>query len=249
MALVHDFCGLYFFSSFQGGFSVRLHLRTRSSILLYLFLAMDVTFIILHIIYTYTGLISNASFSIEQDRGYAEIFQYFKEYWSVLLLGLLALRARSLLYLIWSLLFFYLLLDDSLQIHETLGMYISAKLNFSGLFNLRAQDFGELAVSISVSLFFLVCISIAYYFSDRFSKKTSRYLIKALCFLALFGIVVDMVHIMVKSPPLYSLLGLIEDGGENVVMSIIVCFIFSLSKGLPQKVTQKDRFAGYSTDS
>ncbi len=222
---------------------MKLHLSTQSSRLLYLFLVMDVTFIILHIIYTYTGLISNSSFSIEQDRGYAEIFQYFKEYWSVLLLGLLALRKRCLLYLIWSLLFFYLLLDDSLQIHENLGTLISSKLNFSSWFNLRAQDFGELAVSISVSLFFLIFISIAYYFSDRSSRKTSRYLIMALCALALFGIVVDMIHMAVKSPSLYTLLGLIEDGGENVVMSLIVCFIFSLPEPLPEKIGKKDRFA------
>ena len=222
---------------------MKLHLSTRSSRLLYLFLAMDVTFIILHIIYTYTGFISNSSFSIEQDRGYAEIFQYFKQYWSVLLLSLLALRKRSLLYLIWSLLFFYLLLDDSLQIHETLGKFISDKLNFSSWLNLRAEDFGELAVSISVSLFFLIFISIAYYFSERSSRKTSRYLIMGLCALALFGIVVDMIHIAVKSPSLNTLLGLIEDGGENVVMSLIVCFIFSLPEPLSQNVGKKDRFA------
>jgi hypothetical protein len=78
---------------------VKLHLSNRSNRLLYLFLALDITFIALHIIYTYTGLISNSSFSIEQDRGYAEIFQYFKEYWSVLLLSMLALRKRSFLYL------------------------------------------------------------------------------------------------------------------------------------------------------
>lgn len=161
----------------------------------------------------------------------------------MLLLGFLALSKRSLLYLIWSLLFFYLLLDDSLQIHEKLGTLISSKLNFSSWFNLRAQDFGELTVSISVSLFFLIFISIAYYFSDRLSRKTSRCLIMALCALALFGIVVDMIHIAVKFPSLYTLLALIEDGGENVVMSLIVCFIFSLPEPLPHNVGKKDRFA------
>ncbi|GAB1541305.1 hypothetical protein NUACC21_39760 [Scytonema sp. NUACC21] len=220
---------------------MKLYLSTWSSKLLYLLLAMDFTFIALHIIYTYTDLISNSSFSIEQDRGYAEIFQYFKEYWSVLLLSFLAFRQRSFLYLIWSLLFFYLLLDDSLQIHEKLGVFISRKLNFSSWFNLRAQDFGELTVSILVSLFFLIFIGITYYFSDRFARKTSRYLILALFALALFGIVVDMVHIAVKSPSLYTLLGLIEDGGEQVVMSGIVCFIFSLPESLPQTVSEKHK--------
>ncbi|MGH8002251.1 MAG: hypothetical protein ACREPR_23185 [Brasilonema sp.] len=126
-------------------------------------------------------------------------------------------------------LFFYLLLDDSLQIHEKLGDFISYKLNFSSWLNLRPQDFGELTVSILVSLFFLIFISITYYFSDRFSRKTSKYLMMALFALALFGIVVDMVHIAVKSPSLYTLLGLIEDGGEQVVMSAIVSYSHCLS--------------------
>ena len=221
---------------------MKLHLSNRSNRLLYLFLALDITFIALHIIYTYTGLISNSSFSIEQDRGYAEIFQYFKEYWSVLLLSMLALRKRSFLYLMWSLLFFYLLLDDSLQIHEKLGGFISYKLNFSSWLNLRPQDFGELTVSILVSLFFLIFISTTYYFSDRFSRKISKYLIMALFALALFGIVVDMVHIAVKSPSLNTLLGLIEDGGEQVVMSAIVCFIFSLPERLPQTISENNRY-------
>jgi hypothetical protein len=82
---------------------------------------------------------------------------------------------------------FYLLLDDSLQIHEKLGGFISYKLNFSSWLNLRPQDFGELSVSILVSLFFLIFISTTYYFSDRFSRKISKYLIMALFALALFG--------------------------------------------------------------
>ncbi len=220
---------------------MKFHLSTRSSRLLCLFLAMDLTFIALHIIYTYTGLISNSSFSIEKDRGYAEIFQYFKEYGSVFLLSLLALRKRSFLYLIWSLLFFYLLLDDMLQIHEKLGNFISYKLNFSSWLNLRPQDFGELTVSILVSLFFLILIGITYYFSDRFSRKTSKYLIMGMFALAFFGILVDMIHVAVKNPFLYTLLGIIEDGGEQVVMSGIVCFIFSLPECLPQTIRKNNR--------
>jgi hypothetical protein len=65
----------------------------------------------------------------------------------VLLLGFLATKRRSALYFSWFLLFFYFLLDDSLQIHERLGRLISIQLEFSGFFNLRSVDFGELLIS------------------------------------------------------------------------------------------------------
>lgn len=214
---------------------MKLDVNNDSLRLLYLLLATDVVFIILHILYLFTGIISNSYFSIEQDQGYAELFQYIKEYWIVLLLGLLAVQKRSLLYLAWSLLFFYLLLDDSLKIHERLGGIISNELGLSPAFNLRAKDFGELVVSAYVGFFFLIFIAIAYRFGDRMSRETSRYLIIMLFALALFGIVVDMIHIIVfQSPSLEPLLAVVEDAGEMLVMSVIAGFVFLLPKRLSQ---------------
>lgn len=198
-----------------------------------LFLATDIAFIILHLIFSHGALTSNVNFSLERDRGYSEIFQYVKEYWSALLLGFLAIQARSLLYLSWSGLFFYLLLDDSMKIHERLGSFISKEFSFSPMFGLRAIDLGELTVSALVGLFFLAAIAINYRWGDRFSKKVSKSLIKLLFALAFFGIVVDMLHIGLSRLPLVGrffdrLLGIVEDGGELIVMSLIVCFLFSL---------------------
>jgi hypothetical protein len=211
---------------------VKLNVSSGSIRLLYLLLATDLVFIVLHLIHVYTSFAVNPSFSIGQERGYADIFQFVKEYWIVLLLGFLALRKKSILYLGWFLLFLYILLDDSLEIHEKLGEIISNKLAFLPAFNLRAADFGELVVSAFFGLFFLIFIATAYRFSDRISRKLSRYLIMMLFALALFGIVVDMLHIAVKSPSLEPLLGLVEDGGEQIVMSVMAWFVFLLPERL-----------------
>ncbi len=217
---------------------MKLDVNNDSLRLFYLLLATDVVFIILHILYLFTGIISKSYFSIEQDQGYAELFQYIKEYWIALVLGLLAIQKRSPLYLGWSLLFFYLLLDDSLKIHERLGGIISNELGLSPAFKLRAQDFGEIIVSACVGFFFLIFIAIAYRFGDRMSRETSRHLIMMLFALALFGIVVDLIHIIVlQSPSLEPLLALVEDGGEMLVMSVIAWFVFLLPKRLSQDVS------------
>lgn len=198
--------------------------------LFYLFLAADMGFMILHLVYSYSGLTGNYNFSLGSDRGYSEVFQYIKEYWIALLLGSLAVRKRSFLYLSWSLLFFYLMLDDFIEIHERVGAFIGVRLAFTSVFSLRAEDLGELIVSASVGSFFLLCIAISYRFGDRASRKASRNLLIMLLALAGFGIVVDMLHIILESPLLEPLLTLVEDGGELVVMSLIATFAFWLSE-------------------
>jgi len=209
---------------------VKSDLSNWSARILYLFLATDLVFFGLHFIHAYSGVAGNPSFSLETDGGYAEIFQYLKEYWIALILGFLALRKHSATYLGWSLLFFYLLLDDSLQLHENLGYRLSRKLNFLPSFNLRAEDFGELLVSGFVGLFFLIFIATAYRYSDRLSREISRSLIKMFFALAVFGIVVDMMHVAINSPTLDPILILLEDGGELIVMSVIASFVFFLSE-------------------
>ncbi|HBB30897.1 MAG TPA: hypothetical protein DDZ80_13055 [Cyanobacteria bacterium UBA8803] len=224
---------------------MQLNLTKRSRRLLYLFLSADIAFIIVHLIHVYTPFAESYHYSIEADRGYGELFQYLKEYWIVIILGLLAFKKRSILYLSWSLLFFYVLLDDAIQIHEQLGMRLSDVFAFSPKFNLRAIDFGELLVSATVGLFFLIIISTAYRFGDRISKNSSRTLIVLLLALALFGIIVDMLHQAIAIPALHPLIGLLEDGGEHVIMSIIACFVFLLPDRMNYPASQESEVSKF----
>ena len=211
---------------------MKLDIKNRSSLLLYLFLATDLIFIIVHIIYKSNQVpsLAYAYYSIEEDKGYAELFQYIKEYWIALLLSFLAVQKRSFVYLGWSLLFFYVLLDDSVQIHEKLGITISSQLTFVDKFHLRAVDLGEILVSVCVGLFFLIFLTIAYRFSDSISRKSSKYLTMMLFALALFGIIADMAHMIFVSSLFEPLLAVVEDGGEMLVMSVIAWFVFLLSE-------------------
>ncbi len=234
----------------KGMITVKLDLKDNSTRLLCLFLATDLLFIIIHLFYSYGDFISNSAFSLAQERGYAEIFQYIKEYWIALLLGVLAVKQRSVLYLGWSLLFFYLLLDDSLTIHETLGENASIRLGLQPMFNLQAKDFGEVLVSVCVGLFFLVFLGIAYRFAKRIPRETSKYLIIMLFVLAAFGIAVDVVHSMLRFTFLEPLLAMLEDAGEMIVMSVIAGFVFKRTESLyptlnslkPQEKTWEEQY-------
>ncbi|MGB5961539.1 MAG: hypothetical protein WBG73_12815 [Coleofasciculaceae cyanobacterium] len=213
-------------------YKMKIDLNNWSTRLLCLFFATDLVFICIHLIHIYTSFAPSYLFSIEEERSYADIYQYIKEYWIVIGLGFVLLKRYSTLYLGWFLLFVYVLLDDTVQIHEKVGKMISDHLNFVPMFDLRAVDFGELLVTACAGLFFLIFIGTAYRFGDRFSRGISRSLIRMILVLALFGIFFDMVHVAIGSPTFKPILGLLEDGGEQVVMSVIAWFVLFLPERL-----------------
>ena len=202
---------------------------------LILLLAADLLFIILYLPHAYwtqlppeyvkiRAIFRYGVWSLKKDFGYAEVFQYIKEFWNILLLLLLAARRKGLIYFFWSILFLYLLLDDSGKIHEGLGLYISQQWGFEPAFNLRAKDFGEALVSAIAGSFFFILIGVSYLFSNIQAKLFSRVLFFLIIGLAVFGVGVDMVHRMLEyHGPVWAI---IEDGGEMVMMSIITWYVF-----------------------
>jgi hypothetical protein len=197
---------------------------------LVLLLLADLVFILLQIPYQ-MGMLTNPFFSIDIDLGYPEIYQYIKEYWIVLLLFFIAIKRSHVIYFAWLSLFIYLLIDDSLQIHETFGLFLVDYFGIQPAFGLRAQDFGELSVSIFFGTLLFLFIGVAYLLSDSKAKEISKHLFVLLVFLAFFGIIVDMLHVILSGENWEQgvwMWGVIEDGGEMLIMSIIVWYIFSI---------------------
>lgn len=129
-------------------------------IFLLLLISTDVAFILVHLLREIPlSMFARRLYSLETDRGYAEIFQYVKTYWVVILLGALAWRTRAYVYAGWALLFAYMLCDDALMIHERGGGAIASRWGFESRFGLRPQDFGELTVAGAFGLAFLVLIA------------------------------------------------------------------------------------------
>src|SRR5688572_20266475 len=134
-----------------------------SSIFLLLLIAADAAFGILHVVNRLSPLPgSSYLYHLGADGGYAEMFQYLKTYWIVIMLGALCSRTREPVYAAWMLLYGYLLCDDALRIHERAGGAIAAALSYQPALGLRAQDFGELSVSGVAGFVFLVSISTMY---------------------------------------------------------------------------------------
>ena len=94
------------------------------------------------------------------------------------------------------------------------------------MFYLRAIDFGELIVSFFSGFILLTSIGVSLLFTDNYVKQTSKHLFFLLIMLAFFGIFVDMLHEAL--PWAKTIMGLIEDGGEMIVISITVWYTFGI---------------------
>jgi hypothetical protein len=179
---------------------------------------------------TFSGLSSfqNPLLSIRTDGGYAEIYQYIKELWIAALLVFVARRRSNLLFLCWSFLFLYLLLDDALRIHENFGAFIASWSGIQGGFGLRPEDFGELVISLFFGALIFGSISLMHYLSEPIDRQISSLLFGLIALLIFFGVFLDMVGIIVYNSAGISIFDTIEDAGEMVVMSLIVWFAYSI---------------------
>ena len=215
--------------------SLNRSLFTPSKVL-FLLLALDAIFILLNVLYQETNLLSDRRFLLRLDGGYAEIFGYLMESCIILVLCALAVRARQPLYFVWATLFLYILLDDSLMLHER--VLRPSALTFLGLsredavLGINAVDLAEDAAMALLALVILSIMLVVYHFGDRTFKKVSIGLFVLLASLALFGVVVDLVHGALRHNPPYRgfsdvnrLLVIMEDGGELVVVSLILWFV------------------------
>ncbi len=190
-------------------------------------LAGDLLLILAHFLLVFTPLLSDGGFYVDRDGGYGEWFQYLKYSGAIVLLLALFKRQRAPLYLFWVALFAYLLLDDSLRLHEVWGLRLAEAANLPAVLTLRARDLGELAFSGVSGLILLTALVFTYQHSRPVARKFTQKLLLALVALAFFGIAVDMVQVMSLEllrpyPFLRELLVTIEEGGEMMVASLMV---------------------------
>lgn len=208
----------------------RTHFEPGSQLGMFLLLLMsaDAAFVVVHLIRDYPPFLSDSLFSLETDRGFAEMFQYVKIYWIAMMLGVLWWRTRETVYCAWTALFLYLLADDSLEIHERGGHAITQRWNFQDAMGFKAQDFGELTTSAIVGFVFLAIILFAYSRSARDARNASRNLAFYLGVVVFFGIAMDMLHSVVDHAHGGWLLGVVEDGGEMFAVSIVCWYVLNL---------------------
>lgn len=208
------------------------NLKSWSRPLLFLLLLTNILFIVLHIIYR-LGHLANGAFSLSLERGYSALFLFVLEFCLLLLMGIIALRTAQPVYFHWTALFTYFFFDDVLEVHETVGAALAIMWEFPVLFNLRPQDWGEMIVYATTGLYFLMTLLLTYPKSDAPARQFSRALTVMVIALVSAGIGADMAYYVVESQPLRELFVILEDGGEIVLISLILWSVFGRLAELP----------------
>lgn len=199
-----------------------------------LLLCADFVFIAFHSFEFLAPFLNNPLLSLEQDHGYPEVYQYIKWLWIILLLIFTSVKRRSVYFSVWILVFIYLLLDDSLKIHENVGALMEGRLTLAPPLGLRLQDIGELAVTGTIGVVLLLFILWAYRHGPQTFKKMSLDMFVLILALAFFGVVIDMLHVITYLSDqigwkVSAILAVIEDGGEMIVASLILYYVFLIS--------------------
>jgi hypothetical protein len=178
---------------------------------------------------------------IGYDRSYLEIFGYLK---MMVIIGLLIamLRRDRPVYLALAIIFVFALLDDSLEIHETLGARIADGLALRPFAGLRLVDFGELLFWASAGVVLLSLAAIGVVRTAGRDRANGLLLLGALAVLMVFAVGVDMAHVVVDN--LFRgadlLFTVIEEGGQQITLSL-TCGLAILIR---REVRSRERVVG-----
>ena len=184
----------------------------------------DLLFVALHLIHLQTSLLPSSRWSIVQDHGFAEMFQYLKYVAICLVLGKLFIKTRLRVMLGWIAVFAFLLLDDVGRMHERFGLAFAASTHLPAIGSLRARDVGELVFALLAGLVVLPLVVFGWVRGARPARAMSTDLALLLVALAGCGVGADFVHRLLSVTSMDAIAGLIEDGGEMLVLSLACAY-------------------------
>ena len=184
----------------------------------------DAAFVQLHRLHLQGVL--DARFSLELERSIPEYYQHAKELLAAILMLGMFLRHTDSQTLCWAGLFGYLFVDDAFQVHERLGSALAAAGVHPSVPGLKAELAAELAVSAAVGLIFLAALAYSWRHGGHTGRRMTRRLLAALAGLAAFGVGIDALHSMIEHDPWRYRLGIVEDGGELLSMTVLLWLVF-----------------------
>lgn len=160
---------------------------------------------------------------ITEDWSYPEIFGYLKVLAIVALLISIPQVWKRPIYLAFIAIFTFMLLDDSLELHETWGFFIGETLGLPRFGGLRPMDPGELLVWTLAAIPLLGAAVAAVVRSPGEDRRNGFLLMASLSVFALFAVVADMAHTVLRWAfrGADDLFAVIEDGGEQVTLSLM----------------------------
>lgn len=186
---------------------------------------------LLFLTHKFLGVPDHDGFGLEQERGIPAVVGFVFAAWAAGLAAYLAVVHRQAVLAGWSALFALLLADDFFMLHERMAKAISAGLGIPGPYG---PPIGEIVWLGSVGATLLAVIAIGYRFAAPEWRTASRVLLVLLGLLVLCGVGVDVVHGFTRAftgtrGTWHVLMGSLEDGGELLMLGVVVTFLYALA--------------------
>lgn len=205
------------------------YLRQHNLTSLFTLLAIDFVFIGLHALKS-LGYVSDPNFSVTKNFGYGESFMYLNELFIIGCFVWLALKYMQPVFYTWAAVFVYVLLDDSLEIHETIGYYFGAIMEQNmGIMPEIAKEAAEMSSFVFFGLILFTPLLLFFFrTTNKHLKIATQDLLILFGGLLFFGIGVDVMNDFFETGTfLNGFLGLLEDAGEMVMLSLIAWYVWT----------------------
>lgn len=203
-------------------------------------LVIDALFIGMHLVQgrltydpSYEGLFANNNvWSLGIDGSLSETYMYLKSGVAALILFILYSKRRTLTYLGWGLTLLFILVDDSLGLHEAFTVFMVNNASLPTVLNVEGEHYAALILWALVGLVLMGLIFLGYLREPR-TRRLSRWFFLLLGVLFFCGGVVDALRESApdQALPLVTYILkrtiIIEDGGEMVVLSFFVALALS----------------------
>jgi hypothetical protein len=168
-------------------------------------------------------ILESRMFSINQEYGYGEIYGYLKSIVITFCFLACYFRDRAPVFLGLSFTFVVIVLDDSLQIHESLGTQFVEALALEQMAGLPAQNLGELMVWFALGAVVVAALAVSFLRSDVFGQNIALIFLGLLAVLIFFAVGGDTLHAALRHAfrGAHHIWGMLENGGEMVTLSVI----------------------------
>ena len=194
--------------------------------------AVDLAFILVHVTF------SHWRFDIERDGSFSEMSEHLEMALCAVLTTACFARTRQPIYLGMAAIYVCILFDNKMGLHEDLGGVVSSLFPAAGASPLPGQALGELAIFAAFAMAGSVLGPWSWQRSTGEHRAAGSLFALLIAALAVFAVGVDGVHEAFSERAKW-LVGVVEDGGEMLVLSAHCAFVLSLYSRL--KLREWDR--------
>ena len=206
-------------------------LQDQPAVVLFLILlvTVDLGFVVVHC-WSIAVDSPNLLLRVDVDRSYPEIYQAIKYVFLSVLIAACAMHYRSWRIGLWLTVTGYFFLDDIMMLREKPAIELMSRWELPLIPGLRSLDTAELILIAAAGAVIVLPLLVGYLTGGWSSRRFYQVLGLLTLLLGLFGVVVDMLHILVMRGGL-DLVSLLEDGGEMIVVSLMTAAAFRLGLG------------------